>query len=334
MKKIFVLTLVLLFSVVTLSAGNVYFKGLIQNWFSYADQAADNGSAMGFANKRVRFIPYGTLGKNIKWGFHVAFDKGATPNLFDAFIEYKFSNQFSLKMGKFAAPGAVSGALTPSGALDLVERAPITMVWAGGSALHGYRAFGVQAHGKLMDGKLYYALMLANPVANNIFLPSIKATSHKNDASGLGIWSRLEAKPMAGLRLGGFFGSSTATDTSSVEYKRSSYGAHLFYKKNGINFKLEYIGGDNGGIEYNGMVAVFGYKLNKKFEPIVRYDFMTPKDGGEKYTNFSIGLNYFAGKGIKYQVNYLLRNEELVDVANNIFYINFQYGFNSKSKKK
>ncbi len=330
MKKIFIVTLILLFSVITLSAGNVYFKGLIQNWFSFTDQAVDDSSAYGFTNKRFRFIPYGTFGKNIKWGIHFYADRGAAVSFFDAYIDYKFSDQFSLKIGKFAAPGSISGALTSSGALDLIERAPISMIWGGGSALHGYRAFGVQAHGNLMDGKIHYAVMLANPTTTAYFTPSIKANSYVNDAKGMTVWSRLEAKPMKGLRLGGFFGSGTSTDSSSVEIKRSSYGAHLFYKKNAINFKLEYIGGDNGGIDYSGMYAIFGYKLGKKFESVVRYDFVTPKDSGEKYTNFSLGINYFCSKRIKYQLNYVLRNEELVDVANNIFYINFQYSFNSK----
>jgi len=329
MKKYFVLLLFLLFSVTTLSAGNVYFKGLVQNWFSFTDQAVDNGSAYGFTNKRLRFIPYGTFGKNIKWGIHFAFDKGNI-TFYDAFIDYKFSASFSLKMGKFSAPGAISGGLTSSGALDLVERAPITMMWSGYSGLHGYRAFGVQAHGKIMDNKIYYAIMIANPKATTYFTPSVKSASFKNDEKGMTVWGRLEARPMSGLRVGGFFGSGTATDSNGVETKRSSYGAHLFYNKNTINFKMEYIGGDSGGIEYNGMYIVFGYTLNKKFEPIVRYDFVTPSKGGEKYTNFGIGITYKYNKNIKYQANYVLRNEELVDVANNIFYINFQYSFNSK----
>jgi len=315
-----------------LSAGEVYFKGLIQNWFSLTDQAIDDSSAYGFTNKRFRFIPYGTFGKKIKWGVHLYADKGSSVSFFDAFIDYKFSDNFFLKIGKFAAPGSISGALTSSGALDLIERSPISMIWGGNSGLHGYRAFGIQAHGNLMKEKIYYAIMLANPKTTSYFTPSIKSTSYKNDEKGMAIWGRLEAKPIKGLRFGGFLGSSKTIDSDSNELKRNSYGAHIFYKKKNINFKLEYIAGDFGGLDFNGMYAVFGYKISKKFEPIVRYDFVTPKEGGEKTTNFSLGINFKQNKNIKYQVNYILRNEELVDVKNNIFYINFQYFFNSKKK--
>ncbi len=330
MKKKFALVLFLLCSVVTLSAGNMFFKGLVQNWFSFTDQKVNDSSAYGFTNKRLRLIPYGTFGENIKWAVHLAFDRG-TINFYDVFIEYKFSDSFALKMGKFAAPGAISGGLTSSAALDLVERTPITLRWNGFSGLHGFRAFGVQVHGKLMDSKIYYALMLANPKATTYFTPSIKASSFKNDEKGMALWGRLEAKPMEGLRVGAFFGSSTATNSKNADIKRSSFGAHIFYNKSNINFKMEYIGGDSGGVEYNGMGVVFGYKLSKKFEPIVRYDFITPKKtSGGRYTNIGFGVNYWYSKNIKYQANYLLRSEELVDVANNIFYVNFQYSFNNK----
>ena len=154
-----------------------------------------------------------------------------------------------------------------------------------------------------------------------------------NPHTGLGFWGRLEVLPIPGLQIGGFMGSGTETDPAitDIEIKRSSYGANLFYKKNNINVKFEYLGGESNGIKYSGMYGVLGYRLNK-FEPIFGFESYTPIEDGEKYTNISAGINYFHSKNIKFQFNYILRSEDLLDVDNDIIYANFQYSFTSKKK--
>jgi hypothetical protein len=218
--------------------------------------------------------------------------------------------------------------------LDFLERPMVTEMWSGLNGLSSFRAVGIQIHGDIMDDKLYYAFMVANPKTDSLFNPGIKSDNYSHSSNGVMFWGRLEAAPVKGLKLGTFLGSGKETDT---DYVRTTYGAHLFYIEKGINFKVEYIAGEYGleknETKYNGYYAVLGYKTGK-FEPIVRFDVFAPNDGNpdeagvEKYNNFTVGLNYYYSKNIKLQANYLYRDETMATgfdkIKNNIFYICFQ----------
>lgn len=337
MKKMFII-LVLIVVTFSLSAGEINFGGLVQTWFSYTDNDGSGDSPYGFGIKRLEFSPFGSINEKINWGFMVGWDNNAV-RLFDAFLDFQISKQFKLKIGRFSVPGTVSASLSPSGDLDLIERAAITMHWAGNNTLAGERSLGIQAYGDLADGKLYYALMIANNgnLSDN-FTPSIKSASHEYQNAGLYLWGRLEAKLIDGLRIGTFLGNGNDNES---ELKRTSYGAHLFYLKNSINFKAEYIAGKNdiSGIyklKYNGMYFVIGYRIDK-IEPVIRYDFVEPNNGNadefgvEKYNNISLGINYNYSKRVRFQLNYIIKNERMAQgfdkLNNNIFYVNVQYGY-------
>jgi len=338
-KQIMVLVFILVLGVFSYGAGEVNFRGLVQTWFSYAerDGGEDIESGYGFTLRRLRFIPHGNLGKNVKWGIMLGWDRQVA-SLFEAYLDFQISDSFKIKVGQFTAPGSMSSSLSPTSKLDLIERAQITQKWAGNSGLYGYRAFGVQAYGDLMKGKLYYAVMLANPkTLGGIFTPRVSQSIYAVTNNGLGIWGRLEIKPTKCLRLGVFGGSSKENET---EMERSSYGAHIFFVKKHLNFKTEYVAGEHGipGAQksYNGFYALLGYKQNK-IEPVLRYDFFEPENGVadqfgvEKYTNFTFGINYFYSKRIKFQINYVIRDEsmalDLEKLKNNLFYIHLQYTF-------
>ena len=77
------------------------------------------------------------------------------------------------------------------------------------------------------------------------------------------------------------------------------------------------------------MYILFGYTIDR-FEPVVRYDNYTPLEGKEKFTDYTAGINFYPSDNVKFQVNYIFREESISPVANNIFYLNFQISFDSK----
>ena len=337
MKRFYVVFIFFSILAFPLKAEGIKFKGLAQIWFSMADQTIDNNDAYGFTIRRLRLKPYGSFSKDIKWGFQVGWDKQEA-KILDVYIDFIFKKKFNLKIGKFAAPGAMSGTLTSSARLDLIERSMMTQMWNRNTGLDSYRALGAQVYGELLKGKLYYALMVSNVRTNAIFTPSVKNTYYTHKNNGLAMWARLEVKPMDGLRFGSFYGIGKEKDTNS---NISSYGAHIFYIKDRINLKLEYIAGEYSvgdlTTKYDGVYALAGYKI-KKFEPIIRCAIYAPDDGEtdnygvKKYRDMFLGVNYFYSKRIKFQANYVIRNESMgsgIDkIGNNIFYINCQYFFN------
>ena len=338
MKRLVLFFVVLFFIIgITSSGAELKFSGFVQAWFSYAQQdTGNNDDGYGFTLRRVRFKPYGTFSKKIEWTLQVGWDKFSA-QLIDAYIDLNLSKELGFRVGHFTVPGALSSTLTSSHKLDMLERPQITENWGSNSGLSQFRALGVQAQGKLADSKLYYAVMFANAKGSSIFTPSIKSADYTPQNYGYMAWARVETFFLKGLRIGAFYGDGKEIDT---EIKRNSYGAHLYYVDKGINFKAEYIAGKfgTGGIDtkYNGMYALLGYKI-KKVEPTVRYDIYTPDDGNsdgdgvEKYNNFTLGINYFYDENVKFQVNYVARNESMAGslqkIKNDLFYVCLQFTY-------
>ena len=127
MKRVLLISMAIAFLIVNVAAedSNITFSGLGQFWFSAGQQADTDEDAYGFTVRRIRFIPTGSLSENIKWGFHFAWDKQGA-KILDAFVLFKLSDNFNVKVGQFAPPATKSAALTSSAELDFVERASIT----------------------------------------------------------------------------------------------------------------------------------------------------------------------------------------------------------------
>ncbi len=338
-KKSLVLTfLILFFSFSLVFAVDIKFKGLVQNWFSYAQDNSNGDYSFGFTARRVRLKVVTKFSKKVIGVIQGSWDKQAT-GLIDAYLDLKFKDEFNLRFGKFTVPASVSTSLTSSGKLDFVERSMFVLQLAKLNGLAGFRTMGVQVSGKIFEKKAYYAFMVGNPETSKIFTPSVKSSTYSGEDS-LFVGGRFELFPIKGLRIGSY---ATQSKVSSTDVKNTTYGAHFFYVINGINFKAEYMKGKkeimatDSTIDYNGFFLKFGYKLNKKIEALIRYDVFTPKEdsfdtfGVERYNNYSFGVNYQYCKYVKFQANYVIRDEKMAEgfaqLNNNIFYINIQYAF-------
>ena len=328
------------FNLGDLRAGDIQFNGLVQTWFSFTDKESSDAEDQiyGFGIKRLEFNPHGSFSENMNWGFMVGWDNDEF-RLFDSFLDTKFSPTFNVKLGRFSVPGTVSASLSPSGSLDLIERAAITMHWGENNALFGERSWGIQSYGTFVQEKLFYAVMVANQgLLGDSFTPSIKSANHEFENAGLYLWGRLEARLFEGWRCGAFLGEG---EDEKTDLKRSSYGAHVFYRNQKINLKMEYIGGENTApnietLEYSGMYGIAGYSIGK-IESVIRFDYVSPNGGNpdafgvEKYENLTAGLNYSYNEHIRFQVNYVSKGESmspgLDELENDIFYLNCQYSY-------
>ncbi len=341
MRKRVFMFITLFFLLISFGLSNdVKLNGFFQGWFSYGEISPDYGDVYGFTLKRVRLKATGDFGSQFKWVIQAGWDK-QSPALIDAYLYISLKKEFNIKFGKFTIPGAKSSTLSSTPKLDFIERAMFIQKWGYNMTLAGYRTTGIQVDGKLFNSKLYYAFMVGNNSTSRLFTPSVKSSGYSPLKSDILFAGRFEIFPISGISTGGFY--SRTTNVGSVT-KSYSYGFHFFYVKNKLNFKTEYLSGkfflnfnDNTiDDEYNGMMFKLGYRMNK-IEPIIRYDFYTPKKGSydskfvKKYNNFTLGLNYLYSKHIKVQVNYVIRNENMeeghMELKNNLFYIHLQYSF-------
>ncbi|MDP3937454.1 MAG: porin [Deltaproteobacteria bacterium] len=108
-----------------------------------------------FFLRRVRLKASGHI-YNPKLTFAIQADFAASaPILRDGFIAYAWNDHFQVKMGQFKAPFSIEN-MTSSSDLETIERSAIV------DLLGLDRRIGVQVEGEFLEGKLGYAVMLAN----------------------------------------------------------------------------------------------------------------------------------------------------------------------------
>lgn len=334
-KKFMTITTIILFmmcNTVLANPSQVKIKGFIHTWFSSVQDHVNEEWSIGFSMRRARLKFYGDLTERISWVAFAIWDK-QKPALLDAYMDYKHNPSLQLRVGQFVVAGARYSPLIPVTKIDFVERPMITQYWNSHSGLIRYRSVGLQLMGKIANEKIYYAVTVANPKGDDICSPGIKSVQYSGNEN-LAIFGRTEFFPVNGLAVGGFYGRG---ESSKLDVKHHSFGVHLFYVRNMINFKAEYISGNmetgDKALDYHGWFAHLGYRLGI-VEPILRYDTYMPDDGNSdlrsvtSYSNWSVGLNVFVSSKIKIQPNYVIRNEEMLEglgaLSNNIFYVNLQ----------
>lgn len=347
MKKIFTL----LFLMLTLSTiaqeeekfkPTMKFKGFTQLFFSASDY---EDSPYGFTIRRLRIVPHGNITKNISYKFQFGYDK-YSPSVLDALLNFKIRDEFQVQAGLYPAPGARSGAFGDATwsttKMNVIQRSMHTQNYNTFMKMKGYRDIGVQVHGHLLDKKLYYATMIANPNASDIFTPGVKTPAYSHSYNGIKSWTRLEFKPIEGMGIGGFVGVSSFKD--SIDNQAQAYGGHFVYRSDNIRAFAELVAGSNnydsdyvGDFDYMGMFVELGYVINGKFMPVVGFDRFQPNTDGpdgygvEAYNNLTIGCSIFIDKSVKLMANYILRMEERDetiapdDIDNNLFLISLQY---------
>lgn len=328
-------------------------KGYSQVWYSYGWD--DVANSQGFSLNYARINPYGNLTDKISWSIQFGFDQ-MEAKVLDAYLNYKYLEECQVAAGFLPSPGSRSAAIVDelysTTKMNLLNRPSITQVWGKNTMQTGYRDLGVQIHGDVMYGLFNYAVMLANPSAAKAdqFIPKTNASTYSHTNNGYKLWGRLEAKPMKGLGVGVFAGNGEIdTDSEGRKMKLLSYGAHAIYRADPYWFFAEYIVGKtdtsyNTGrrdttFAYKGYYAEAGYKIDK-FQPVVRFEVLSPYDGladkknVEQYYNFHIGLNYYPNDKVKLLVNYIIRTEKVkagtCQLDNNLFIVGLQYVFSDK----
>jgi hypothetical protein len=126
--------------------------------------------------------------------------------------------------------------------MTFIERPAITLHWKNNAALLAYRTTGVQVHGHLFDKKFYYAFILGNPAGADFFNASGKNPVNYNEINGFSYWSRLEHTIAEKFVTGVFYNLSTNTkhiNTNGIMH--SSWGGHILFKREKLNFMAEYI---------------------------------------------------------------------------------------------
>ncbi len=260
-----------------------------------------------------------------------------------AFADYKVSNAFVIRAGKFLIPaGEFNEYLYPEYITKTVNRAWVNReispsAWA---------EVGVQVRGRLSTSGIatpFYSAYVVNGL---------------NGDSGAGIRGlRGNARDSKGgndnKAVGGSFGVDLGEDitlstnyytgkyTPDNELNLAIYGFSFYLDKEKYSIWSEFHAADQEAyvdpddtaagvtdLKKNGFYIQGGYRIHKKWEPILRYDQINldgaPDDDRQRVT---LGLNYHLAKTAVVKVNYELVSDDGADEDDNLLGFQLSIGF-------
>jgi len=187
--RISVLTILLFGSINLFAQANFQFT--IQSWASYttydqyvmnADSSAleldETTTQFGNGIRRARLRGKMTKGKVTAF---VQYDAVASYVL-DAQIDYKFSDNLKMRMGRFVGAGSQAGGNTSHTAIDFAERSIVGRKWASAVGRSDYRTFGMTVIGKF--NRFNYQVMAQNGDSNLNLKPYGTKSSNSDEDTG------------------------------------------------------------------------------------------------------------------------------------------------------
>jgi len=100
----------------------------------------------------------------------------------DAQIDYKLSDNLTVRMGRFVGAGSQAGGNTSHTAIDFAERSIVGRNWASAVGRSDYRTFGMAVMGKIKN--FDYQVMAQNGDNSLNLLPYGTKSSHSNEDTG------------------------------------------------------------------------------------------------------------------------------------------------------
>lgn len=295
-------------------------SGYVQGRFTEAP-----GTTNSFEIRRARLIFDGKLTDTI--GYQVQID-GVKPQLLDAKIDFKPLKQFGVTIGQFKIPFSTES-YTSDNLLTFVERSTVVNSLAPGrdNGSNG-RDIGVQFSGKGLRfrgvDRVEYFVGVFNGAGINI-----KDDNHYKDEA-----VRLIVRPLKQLALIGNYYNG-ASGVKELGKERADLEFNFTHK----NFSAagEYIWGHDGPIHRRGWYAQSAYRVNRKWEPLFRFDKYDPRQHTSTLTsvnNYVFGTNYFLNSYVKLQGNFQRQHDLIANRDANIVLLQTQFQFGGERAKQ
>ncbi len=316
----------------TSSTKKVKIFGYLQPQYTYNFLEGDNVNSIEF--KRARIGVRGEVYEKFSYYFMVEAGPfiGGTQDVYlmDAFITYAADNWARISVGTFKQPFSLELA-TPCHALTTIERAIVV-----DQLVAPQRDFGLFLYGGNKYNKLNYSFAVMNG----------RGLLNRDNNTKKDVIGRVTYRLTSYLTLGGSFryGYPVANDNDT---DRTTFGGEFLLEMDKLSVQGEYIHDEGGynlaagggcgsepvvlGDKRDGAYIMGAYKINEKFQPVVKYEFFDPdldlQDDGTYQERFTLGFNYFFNDSVRLQLNYLANIETVVNQDNDALIAQMQIRF-------
>lgn len=296
-------------NVVNTLKDRITLEGYIQLGYSYDNK---NGQpANSFEMTRAILMARGRI--TDRWSCYFMYSLAGTPKILEAYTEYHFFPELSVRMGEFKTPYTYENPLSPT-IVELVNcysQAVNYLAGINGSdPLYGSnsgRDLGLMIYGDLFKGVANYKLALMNGQGINR-----KDGNNQKDIVGT-----FNINPLQWLTLTGSFikGKGCAIAQSDINpdiqigdnYTRNRWAAGLVLKLEPIALRSEYLVGKDGNVKSDGYYATANVHIlpRQKIDLIASYDYLNKnKAADNKQTNYIAGLQWWFYPKCRLQVQY------------------------------
>ncbi len=255
---------------------------------------AYKSTQLGVGIRRARLRGKMTKGKAA--GF-VQFD-AATSQMMDAQIDYSFSENIKLRLGRHVGAGSQAGGHTSHTAIDFVERSIVGRMWTAGVGRADYRTYGLSLLGK--TGIVDYQI-LANNGSNKLNLKPY-GTKSGNSATDTDVMPQLDfmvsSKLASGLWLGLHYGLPNENRINISSATGFVYYTPSEYKTGKIRAKFDFAQVKNhasgSDVQALGLAVKGFYRLSDHLEVGAGYENWDPDTNQDKdgFGNILVGLTY------------------------------------------
>lgn len=294
-------------------------EGYVQLGYTYNDQPA--GKTNTFDIKRAILMARGRI--TDRWTCYFMYSLANTPKVLEAYTEYRFLPEISVRVGQFKTMYSIENPMSPS-VLELInvnsQATNYLAGYNGSDPLYGStsgRDMGLLVYGDLFKSLISYKLAVMNGQGINL-----KDGNNQKDIVG-----NLMVNPLKWLSVGGSFirGKGCAVAASDVNptiqpgdnYTRNRWAGGLKIKLKQLDFRSEYLAGEDGEVKSHGYYATASVHALPKLDVIASYDYLNKnKAADDQQTNYVAGLQWWFYPKCRLQVQYTYCDPQLGESYN------------------
>lgn len=282
-------------------------EGYLQLGYTYDDLESSKNNT--FEIKRAILMAHGKI--TDRWSCYFMFSLANSPKILEAYTEYHFLPELSVRIGEFKTMYTIENPLSPTivELINCYSQASNYLAGIDGSdplyGSHSGRDLGLMIYGDLFKSLVSYKLAIMNGQGIN----QKDKNNHKD------IVGNLMLTPIKGFSIGGSFikGKGCAAATSDVNpdikagenYTRNRWAVGAKLTTRPLDLRTEYLAGKDGRVKSAGYYATASIHVLPRLDIIASYDYFNKnKATDNKQTNYIAGLQWWFYPKCRLQVQY------------------------------
>jgi hypothetical protein len=267
----------------------------------------------GFEVKNAIVDITGSATKEIN--YRLRFELAGSPQVLDAYAEWKPVKYISLQVGQFQVPYTFENQYVPKN-LETAENSQIisNLITATNGVKNKGRDIGASINGNLFQKNGFNLIDYKIAAFNGNTFNSV------DDNSTIDVLGSIYVNPIKPLSIAAsYLTGKYGPEATKADKIRAAVG--IKYDDGKALFRGEYITGQTNHITGSGYYAMAGYFVTKNIQPILKYDFLETNKSVATTgnTQYLVGLNYWLANKSRILLDYTYstsKNPAIASAAN------------------